>query len=385
MNLARKAIAVVIVCPIFLAAGCGGPVARDFPLKGTKWPNSVEEGTQPVETYATAANAEELGGFNDLLPYVMRAPDQDEAGSCLYMALTGVAEWWMHKLKSNLSMQPDGPGDLSERYLMNLSGVEEDNNGVPNWKTDSIFLFNKEHRSVLNTSYRFTKDWYKPGPNGSNVPAKPHEVGATFGTSFNWIDQRNQIKGGYVSLPNFQRKVVFADPESNQWNVGVAPSNLVDNIKKVLRDGRHPVQVVYNHFGYWHAVYIIGYDDEHSSESCKFVERMRTYMHDEPLRFRKLASKARTAAERDDYIKRAEKIELLSPKLERAYAGQGGCHPKGMFYVRDSIYADPKGPQYDYNLAVKGDEAPYATPIILHEYDWVRYLVNHATEIFVSE
>src|SRR4051812_43128067 len=36
--------------------------------------------------------ANKLGGFNELIPYVLASPDQEDAGSCLYMAITGLAE-----------------------------------------------------------------------------------------------------------------------------------------------------------------------------------------------------------------------------------------------------------------------------------------------------
>ena len=88
-----------------------------------------------------------LGGFDKLVPFVLPSPNQEGAGSCLYMATTGVAEWWLARLNPTLSRAPDGPLDLSERHLMNLAGgrgnEQEDKADLPNWRTDSIYLFNQ--------------------------------------------------------------------------------------------------------------------------------------------------------------------------------------------------------------------------------------------------
>lgn len=363
----------------------------DLVVKGIKWPNYSDpnhpdfEGTLPIETFAIAP-LNVTTGYTKLIPYIMRSPDQDEAGSCLYMSLTGIVEWWLHKLDKNLSFEPDGPGDLSERYLMNLAGVEESGNGVTNWKTDSIFLFNwNDHKSVLNKDYRFTKDWYKEDAQGNYTPAVPNSEGASFGTYFNWIDQSKTISTGFVTLPNFERNVIFADPESDQWNVGVTPEDIVEKVKQALVENNAPVHVIYNHFAYWHAVMIVGFDDDRDSESCNFVERTRKYMTEQPPKLRLDAEKEGiTVEEKDRLLKRALKLERTSQKLEASYKTRGGCHKKGMFYVRDSIYADPEGPVYDYNTSTKGDEAPYSKTVILHEYDWLRYLANHITQIVVE-
>ena len=49
-----------------------------------------------------------------------------------------------------------------------------------------------------------------------------------------------------------------------------------------------------------------------------------------------------------------------------------------------TAYEDPMGPMYDFDPNNIGEEAPYTKPIIFHEYDWVRYLVNHAIQIYVK-
>ena len=383
---------IVIFAALFTTYAFAAPTGKsDLVVKGIKWPNQSDpnhpdfEGTLPIETFAIAPQ-DFTSGYTSLLPYLMRSPDQDEAGSCLYMSLTGIAEWWLHRLNPHLSTEPDGAGDLSERYLMNLAGIEESGNGVANWKTDSIFLFNwNDHKSVLNKNYRFTKNWYKEDAEGNYSPAEPDSAGASFGTYFNWIDESKSITTGFIKLPSFERNVIFADPESDQWNVGTSPNDIVERVKQALTENKAPVHVIYNHFAYWHAVMIVGFDDERNSGNCDFVERTRTYMKEQPPKLRLQAEKEGiTLEEKDRLLKRALKLERTSQKLEAAYTTKGGCRKKGMFYIRDSIYADPEGPVYDYNTSIKGDEAFYSKTIILHEYDWLRYLSNHVTQIIVE-
>ena len=349
-------------------------------VEGVKYPNTLSEGSAPIVTHATALPlvfndknqlvnpAPKVGNYTALLPYVLAAPDQDEAGSCLYMSLTGIAEWWLAFMNPSLPRQPDGPLDLSERYLMNIAGVDEDASPEgANWRTDSIYLFNKERRTVLNSAYRFTKGWHTDDGSGGYQLAQPNAPGAVYDVNYNWIDQRATISGGYVALPSFHRDILFADPESDQWNVGVAPADIARKVKQALVERHAPVHVIYNHLGYWHAVVVVGYDDELANNGCVFVQEERAYLRDKSKKFTEDAD------------------GLLGDKLERSYQANGGCHgSKGMFYVRDSIYADAAEPVYNYDPSNQGSAGHYSKKIVLHEYDWLLYMANHVTQIGID-
>lgn len=335
--------------------------------------------------------------FDELLPYVMPSPDQEDAGSCLYMALTGIAEWWLAKLHPGQSRQSDGPLDLSERYLMNLAGMDEDDAGLANWKTDSIFLFNRAgKRALLNSKYRYTKGWYLGESYSDKIaPSREGVPGAEYGTIFNWIDQRPapelsqvepQASAGWANLPSFDRHILFADGSGNQWNVGVAPENIVDKVKTTLRMWHAPVLVIYNHNSYWHAVYVVGYDDEADNGQCAYTERFRSRILE---RARELDQKAREATDpkvKAAYEIRAKRAFEAKDKIERAYASKGGCSSgKGVFYIRDSIYPDAGGPLYHYDPARRSADRPYAKKIVTKEYDWLRYFANHVTVILPKD
>jgi hypothetical protein len=322
--------------------------------------------------------------FTELTPYVLPSPDQDEAGSCLYMAVSGIAEWWLAKLHPKAPIISEGIYDLSERYLMGVAGIDEDRSGLSDWRTDTVYLFNSYgNKSLRNTAYRFTKGWYKGESYSDNLlPAAPNEVGAAYGTLYNWINEIPSVSREYVSLPTFKREIIFADPAHNQWNIGVTPNNIVDVVKQTLIVKKAPVLVIYNHNSYWHAVYIIGYDDYADHKKCAYTENFRLNIAKRAAELQKSADEAVDPVVKEAYTIRAKRAIEAKAKIENTYTQNGGCTSlHGGFLIRDSIYPDQKGPIYDYDLANQGEESPYSKKIVIKEYDWLRYFANHISVI----
>lgn len=350
-----------------------------------KYPNNALEGLGPVRTAAEAPISwRDLPGFNRLLPYVLPSPNQEEAGSCLYMSLTGAAEWWLANLYPWRSRLPDGPIDLSERFLMNVAGIEEAENGEAHWQTDSILLFNRTRYAFLNSSYPFTKGWYVE-KDGKFEEARENQADANYGTYFNWINHLERHPGIPVSLPKFTRDVIFADPDANQWNIGVTPTNIVRQVKEALTRKKAPINVIYNHYGYWHAVNIVGFDDDYSwTEPCPFVEGSRKHFPRKAEELYRKITSERDNDERKRLMRLWQKTKDHGKKLEKAFAERAGCSRRGAFYVRDSLYSDPNAPAYDYDPQKTGEESNYAYPVIYREYEWLEYLANHVTQILVE-
>ena len=107
-----------------------------------------------------------IGGFNDLLSYVVTAPEQDDAGSCLFMSHTGTLEWWMNRLKKNSGKNKI---NLSERYMMNLAKAKVGQSSIDNWRTDNIYRLNKNRIHYRNQSFPFTKSWWKRNEDGQRI------------------------------------------------------------------------------------------------------------------------------------------------------------------------------------------------------------------------
>lgn len=351
-----------------------------------------EDDASGVETWADAPLAvEALGGFNELLPFVTPSPDQEEAGTCLYMSVTGVAEWWLQKLKTPAgqtpSVLPDGNLDLSERHLIHMASDQTQNQSVANWKTDTSLLFNTKRMALKNKALRFTKGWWAEDNDGDYIEAAAGTPGASYGPEFNWITPRltNVPATDYVALPRFERKVLFADPESNQWNVGIAPKNIVETVKTALRTEKAPVQVLYNHLGYWHSVYVAGFNDETTTRGCPFVDSYRTHLGREITNLQNQHDNAQDEAARKRFAKKLAAKRRMQTQIESRITDAGGCKSKGVFYVRDSIYSDRSEPVYDYDLTNRGEERNYSKRIILREYDWLRFLSNHVIVIKASQ
>lgn len=405
MNVFRAAItgSTGITLAVLLAGA--SPQAPEY-IRGIKFPNPTDRDREPVTTFAKPAdlsrfhqsslwespNSSSLPTrFGDLIPDLLPAPDQEDAGSCLYMAVTGIAEFWLNRATraENPSFTPtsEGPTDLSERYMMGLSGIDENDSGVENWRTDVVYLLNRnEHHNnagILNSTYRFTKGWYRDSED-EYKPARESDEGVSYGASFNWIDlwapQNNQH---YVNLPTFAREVLFADPNRNQWATGVAPEGIVEQIKAALVENQAPVLVIYNHYRYWHAVMVVGYDDETETE-CRFTELFISYMHDKASETRQKATEARSAGNEEEAIqleRSAAKTEEAAIGAQTGYDTAGGCSGRGVFLVRDSIYGEDTQPVYDYDLTRTGDEGHYSRLLVEHEYEWVQHMANHFVQI----
>ncbi|MGZ3711766.1 MAG: hypothetical protein ACXVBE_08420, partial [Bdellovibrionota bacterium] len=236
---------------------------------------------------------------------------------------------------------------------------------------------------MRNTDYRFTKGWYITTPDDEYHKAAPGEKGAIYDTGYNWVDERPTTTP-VVALPHFNRDVLFADPASNQWNTGVMPADIVNRIKKALVEKKAPVQIIYNHFGYWHSNFILGFDDEQTNDDCKFVRDFMNYMELRPAALRKSAAAEVDPTKKADLLTRARRAEDAYRNTSGAYKDHG-CKGKGVFYVRDSIYPDSNGPAYDYDLSRKGDEGFYSKRVVMLEYEWVTYMANHAIQILANQ
>jgi len=360
-----------MVLPEF--AGSTVPVGRLF-LRGGLLVGVKGEGTgRPVRTAALAAVVDgrpERGRrrCTTLLPLVTQAPDQRDAGSCLYMALTGAAELALAQQTPQFANVHDGPLDLSERFTMALGVAGAA--GLADWKTDGPLLLNGG--AVLNRSCRFTTGWFRPdgsdgsGPNGSPSAAVAGEAGARYGCYANWLAPDGLATLPRVPLPRFDRQVLFRTPTNSPWATGCLDRDAVERVKAALRRHDRPVLAIYNHYGYWHAVLLVGYDDDRPS-SAAFVERFVTYMREWADRYDGWGQPVKAA-----------RFRRAADDAAAGLAGPGGAGSgRGVFYVRDSIYSTPTNDLYDYDEGQTGEESPYASAIIERGYPWLMHLVNH--------
>jgi hypothetical protein len=115
--------------------------------------------------------------------------------------------------------------------------------------------------------------------------------------------------------------------------------------------------VVYNHYLYWHASMIVGYDDTVPTAGCPLVNSMRSHFISE------------------GYTSYANKIDAHKEEI-------GECTDMGIFYVRDSIYdGGDEEPVYHYGGPYPYS-AKYSKRIVERTYNWVKFLANHVYVIY---
>jgi len=354
-------------------------------LPGVKYPDPTMEEGEPVITYAPYKKFGLLEGFTDLLPYLMPSPNQEGAGTCLYMSHTGIIEWWNAFLNGKENPEVGSEYDFSERYTMNLASKKKYRVDFKNWRTDTVFVFNRSRQAVLNSKYPFTKGWYKYNKEGNRVKAKEGEKGAEYGPSYNWISELDQIEGDKgVNLPKFKREILFADENKNQWATGVTPENIVEKVKDALRVNRAPVMVMYNHYGYWHIHMVVGFDDEQATD-CKFTKGTAPYLEKRSKEYADQAERATDPKKKKKLERKSKSYAKNAKGAKDAFERVGGCSGKGVFYVRDSLYSDPELPTYSYHTTSPQDDRKYVKKVVLRSYEYLNTLANHVFQIMPNE
>ncbi len=344
-----------------VSIGRKGPEAGSDPLHGdgavvTTAALRLLGDHRPDSTWFPAEGDEDEYGIvnEEILPYVLASPNQFDAGSCLFMATTGSMEILMSQRVDEDEVEYWGETDLSERFLMNASDYV--GGDVVDWVlSDLIYAYGDLGGSMLDRDYPFQAGYIKDGLYGV-TEASPNESGAYFSCYYSWINNLpDDWEEMLVETPAADRTVVFIDPDkdsNSQWAVALGDEEVIEQIKYELRTKNAPVMVVYNHFLYWHADIIVGYDDT-VEYGCPMVNQSIQYFK----------NNGGTS---------------YANQIEAHMEDEGGCRERGIFYVRDSIYDGGEDePMYEYSEQY-GFEERYSQRIIERSYDWVKYLANHA-------
>lgn len=326
------------------------------------------------------------GGFNELISFINPSIDQEDAGSCLYMSHTAVVEWWLNFLEGNSNEMID----LSERYYMALKTEDIGAREIKNWRTDNIYRVNVQDKFVSQKSYPFIKGHFTTHPiTGERIASDATAKGAIYNTEFNWISFKNEIdsqnQDNFIQLPKFKRELIHVDKNDDQWSVGQAPFDIVDRIKEALIKNRAPVNVIYNHHGFWHAVVIVGFNDFAPTNNCPYAAGFAPFMNEKALEQEFEAAQTTDQSLAKKLISKAKLNRSKAQQVQNKLSQIGGCSKTGVFYVRDSINPDPLMPLYDYDKNRTGEEAHMNAPIIFREYEWMETTGNHAYQILLDQ
>jgi hypothetical protein len=331
-------------------AAIGAKVAPDSAYAGTG-----EAG--PVYTLAVAVQALPEGEYGqsntEMIDYALASPNQLDGGSCLFMSNTGAMEILLNQHTDLSTVDYGGDTDLSERFLMSAYR-DMPSAWLPYWLTDTVYAYNYHGGSMLNRDYPFTAGYVRDTSSGT-VPCESTDDGAYYSCQYNWFDMRPEgWENQLVDTPDIHRTVMYTDParsSSSQWNVGLMDDRHVERIKYQLRTRRAPVIVVYNHYLYWHADIVVGYDDSVYTGGCSMVESSMDYFDEQGA-------------------------GSYTTKIEGHMRDIGDCTDYGIFYVRDSIY-DGTSEEEMYTYA-SGFTERYSKRVIERSYNWVKFLGNHA-------
>lgn len=187
----------------------------------------------PVLGYANLPSS-----HTSLLKYVQEAPDQGDTATCLYMASTGAIELLLNK-HYNITYPKRGDiHDISEIYTINQRARSSGT-----WHQVAIPRFNQGW--AIHSNDLVFQAWNDDGSVNRSVWSRPS----------NWNQlPKMSIKEKFTSKKLFVRG-------KNRYSQYVIQKGDIEKIKQTLVDTDSPVLINYNHKRWWHAVLIVGYDD----------------------------------------------------------------------------------------------------------------------------
>lgn len=187
--------------------------------------------------------------YTELLDYVQMAPDQGDTNTCLYVASTGAMELLANKKNNIKNPQPYGPYDLAESFI--IHAPEYGNKSF--WEAP-VMKFNRGHGVHIN-------DWPFDAWNDTSV-------------NYDVWDSREWRSMKKVQVPKVDTIQLFI--YGNRWSTNVLNNTHIQKIKAALHKYKSPILINYNDNYYWHAILIVGYDDnlpgkcyEISDTECK--------------------------------------------------------------------------------------------------------------------
>jgi hypothetical protein len=184
-----------------------------------------------------------------LIPgYWLPVPYQYDAGSCLFMSATGIAEWLYRRATGRVL-------DLSERYTISAYNLHKETlqKAIPGFRlyTDLPLVYKHVGHYVLDSSLKFTTEW----------------VGKKFSARVNWkiVSDTALPRSQTRVFERMRRDVLFsvATRSSPQLEYGIMQDSDIEAIKDALRTRQSPVLLTYHPptANWWHANIIVGYDE----------------------------------------------------------------------------------------------------------------------------
>ncbi len=175
--------------------------------------------------------------YTDLNDYVVISPNQGQVNTCLFMASTGAMEILLNKKLGIRNPEPNGPTDISERYVISESSSKR--SGA--WFEDAFLKFDSGE-AILNRDLPF-ESFTSTGEINYAV----------------WNYPSNFKFAPRIKLPRVETEYLFS---FNKYAMGVLDESHLKKVKQALIRYESPIITVGNDEDYWHVTVIVGYDDE---------------------------------------------------------------------------------------------------------------------------
>jgi hypothetical protein len=175
--------------------------------------------------------------YTELNDYVVQAPNQGEANTCLFMAATGAMEILLSKRAGLKHPKQGGDTDLSERYLI----AEKESPRTKTWFEDAFLKFDSG-KAILARTLPF-ESFGEDGAINEEVWNAPGD--------FETIAR--------IQIPKVDTQFLFS--EGDRFSRNVLDASDVQIVKDALYRYKSPVMTVGNDTEFWHVTVITGYDD----------------------------------------------------------------------------------------------------------------------------
>lgn len=189
--------------------------------------------------------------YNELLPYVQKAPDQGETNTCLFQASTGAMELLLNKRDGIKNPKVGGKNDLAESFLIWQANYKDDA-PVYHFIQSVVKNFNWGE-AVHNSAWPFiaynsdgtdSMEAWNKHPDFDNLPR--------------------------LTVPKVTTELLFA--KGKKWATYVLTPEDVTAVKEALVKYKSPIIINYNDDDYWHVILVVGYDDKVKGK-CYEIEK----------------------------------------------------------------------------------------------------------------
>lgn len=183
----------------------------------------------------SSAFPERFTGLND---YVIKAPNQGDTNTCLFVASTGAMEILLNKHLNHRNPKINGATDISERYAISAPWSKRPSS----WLESAVLKFDSGE-AVLQKDMPYTA-FTATGDINYSV----------------WNFPANFYTAPRISVPKIDTELLFQ--VGDRYSRNVLNETHLQRLKQTLLQKHSPILLNNNDTEYWHVVVVVGFDDD---------------------------------------------------------------------------------------------------------------------------